>query len=85
MSSDATVHKVYGAYSLGLTQSGTEKIKNYAAILQQWHTINLPPSPIPNPQYTWKTPQDAVHYQRLLSRSFPAAAAFAREHGIINK
>jgi hypothetical protein len=79
MSSDATVHEVDGEYLLRLTQSGTNKIKNNSAI-QEWYTINLAP-----PTYTWKTPQDSLHYQRIASRSFPAAAAYAREHGIINK
>jgi hypothetical protein len=79
MSSDATVHKVGEEYLLPPTQSGIDKIKNNSTI-QQWHTINLDPL-----TYTWANPQDAVHYQRLASRSFPAAAAFAREHGIINK
>jgi hypothetical protein len=79
MSSDATVHKVDEEYLLPPTQSGIDKIKNYTAI-QQWQTIN--PATL---TYTWANPQDAVHYQRLASRSFPAAAAFARERGIINK
>jgi hypothetical protein len=60
-------------------KSDIYKIKNDSAI-QQWQTINLTPL-----TYTWANPQDALHYQRLASRSFPAAAAFAREHGIINK
>jgi len=81
MSSDATVNQVDGEYSLRLTQSGINKIKNYSE-LHQWQTINLAPT---SNTYTWATSQDALHYQRLLSRSFPAAAAFAREHGIINK
>jgi hypothetical protein len=79
MSSDATVHKVGEEYLLPPTQSGIDKIKNNSK-LQQWHTIN--PAPL---TYTWANPQDAVHYQRLASRSFPAAAAFARERAIINK
>jgi len=79
MSSDATVHEVGEEYSLSLTQSGTDKIKNNSAI-QQCYTINMAPL-----TYTWKTPQDALYYQRLASRSFTAAAAYAREHGIINK
>jgi hypothetical protein len=78
MSSDATVHKVGEEYLLPPTQSGTEKIKNDSAI-QQWYTIN--PAPL---TYTWANPQDALHYQRILSRSFPAAA-FARERALINK
>jgi hypothetical protein len=81
MSSDATIHKV--VEELPDTQSGIDKIKNDSA-LQQWHclgvTINLAPL-----TYTWANPQDAIHYQRLVSRSFPAAAAFARERAIINK
>jgi len=79
MSSDATVHKVGEEYLLHPAQSGTEKIKNYSA-LQQWQTIN--PAPL---TYTWANPQDALYYQRIASRSFPAAAAFAAERGIINK
>jgi hypothetical protein len=79
MSSEATVCKECGECSLRLTQSGTEKIKNDST-LQQYQTINLAPL-----TYTWANPQDAVHYQRLMSRSFPAAAAFARERGVINK
>jgi hypothetical protein len=78
MSSDATVHKVGEECLLPSTQSVSDKIKNNSAI-QQWYTINLAPL-----TYTWKTPQDALYYQRLASRSFAAAAAFAREHGIIN-
>jgi len=79
MSSDATVHKVGEEYLLHHTQSGTEKIKSYTAI-QQWQTIN--PAPL---TYTWENPQDALYYQRIASRSFSAAAAFAAERGIINK
>jgi len=79
MSSDATVNEVGMEYSLSLTQSGTDKIKNNSAI-QEYYTINQA-----NLTYTWKTPQDALYYQRLASRSFAAAAAYAREHGIINK
>ena len=79
MSSDATVHKVGEEYLLPPTQSGIDKIKNNSTI-QQWQTIN--PAPL---TYTWANPQDAVHYQRLASRSFPAAAVFARERAIINK
>jgi hypothetical protein len=77
MSSHATIHKV--GEELPDTQCDIDKIKNDSAI-QQWQTINLTPL-----TYTWANPQDALHYQRLASRSFPAAAAFAREHGIINK
>jgi hypothetical protein len=84
MSSDATVHKVGEEYLLRPTQSGIDKIKNYSAQSPDTGnvgvTINLAPL-----TYTWKTPQDALYYQRLMSRSFPAAAAYAREHGIINK
>jgi len=79
MSADATIYKVGEEYLLSPTQSVIDKIKNDSA-LQQWQSMN--PAPL---TYTWKTPQDALHYQRLLSRSFPAAAAYAREHGIINK
>jgi len=79
MSSDATVHKVGEEYLLHPTQSGTEKIKNYSG-LQQWQTINSAPL-----TYTWANPQDALYYQRIASRSFSAAAAFAAERGIINK
>jgi hypothetical protein len=81
MSYDATVNQVYGDYSLLLTQSGIDKIKNYATHNPRV-TINLASTPT---TYTWANPQDALQYQRLLSRSFPAAAAFARERGIINK
>jgi hypothetical protein len=80
MSSDATVNQVDGEYSLLLTQSGIDKIENYATQNPRV-TINLAPTPS---TYTWENPQDALHYQRLLSRSFPAAAAYARERGIIN-
>uniref|UniRef100_A0A6C0B2Z5 Uncharacterized protein n=1 Tax=viral metagenome TaxID=1070528 RepID=A0A6C0B2Z5_9ZZZZ len=79
MSSDATVYKVGEEYLLCPTQSGTDKIKNDSA-MQQWQTTN--PALL---TYTWKTPQDAVHYQRILSRSAAAAAAFAKERAIINK
>ena len=79
MSSDALVSQVGGECLSHPTQSGIDKIKKYAAI-QQWQTINLAPL-----TYTWATPQDALYYQRLASRSFPAAAAFAKERAIINK
>jgi len=82
MSSDSTIHKV--GEELPDTQSGIDKTKNDSALLQQWQclgvTINLAPL-----TYTWANPQDALYYQRLVSRSFPAAAAFARERAIINK
>jgi hypothetical protein len=79
MSTDATVYQVGGEYLVRPTQSGIDKIKNYNAN-QQWQAINLAPL-----NYTWTNPQDALYHQRILSRSPAAAAAFARERGIINK
>jgi hypothetical protein len=83
MSSDATVHKVGEECLLPPTQSVTDKIKNNS-VIQQWHCLDVKINMAPL-TYTWKTSQDALYYQRLASRSFSAAAAYAIEHGIINK